>query len=78
MTIQILGSGCPSCQSLEANAKAAVAQAGIEANVVKVTDPDEITDIGVLLTPAIAFDGTVKQSGKILSVDEIVALIHDR
>ena len=75
MTIQILGTGCPKCQALEANAKAAVAKAGLDAQVEKVTDIDKIGEMGVMVTPALAVDGTVKKAGKVLSVDEIVALV---
>ena len=75
MTIQILGMGCPKCQTLEANAKAAIAKAGLEADVVKVADADAIADMGVMVTPALAIDGTVKKAGKVLSVDEIIALL---
>lgn len=75
MKIQILGSGCPSCQALEANAKAAAAKAGLDAQVEKVTDADEITDMGVMITPALVVDGEVKKSGKVLSVDEIIPLL---
>ena len=81
MTIQILGMGCPNCQRLEANAREAVVSLGLDADVVKITDADEITDMGVMMTPAIAVDGTVKKAGKVLSVDEIVELLkceHDR
>jgi small redox-active disulfide protein 2 len=67
--------GCAKCQTLETNAKAAVEKTGIDAQVVKVADADEISDMGVLMTPALAIDGDVKKTGKVLSVDEIVALI---
>ena len=77
MTIQILGMGCPKCQTLEANAKAAVAKAGLEAEVVKVADSDKIADMGVIVTPALAIDGIVKKAGKVLSVDEIIALLKE-
>lgn len=77
MTIQILGMGCPKCQTLEKNAKDAVAQAGIDAEVVKVTDSDAIADMGVMVTPALAVDGTVKRSGKLLGVDEIIDLLRE-
>ena len=77
MTIQILGMGCPKCQTLEANAKAAVERAGLDAEVVKVSDIDEITAMGVMVTPALAVDGTVKKTGKVLGVDEIVALVRE-
>ena len=77
MTIQILGMGCPKCQTLEANAKAAVAKAGLNAEVVKVADADAIADMGVMVTPALAIDGTVKKAGKVLSVDEIIELVKE-
>ena len=76
MTIQILGMGCPKCQTLEANAKAAVAKAGLDAEVVKVADADAIADMGVMVTPALAVDGVVKKAGKVLSVDEIAELLQ--
>ena len=75
MTIQILGMGCPNCRKLEANAKAAVTQAGIEAEVIEITDSDAIADMGVMMTPALAVDGDVKKTGKVLSVDEIVEIL---
>ena len=77
MTIQILGTGCPKCQALEANAHAAVTKAGLDAQVVKVTDIDKIGEMGVMVTPALAVDGTVKKAGKVLSVDEIIELVKE-
>jgi len=43
--------------------------------VVKVADSDAIAEMGVMVTPALAVDGTVRTTGKILSVDEIVELL---
>ena len=76
MTIQILGSGCPNCQRLEANAKQAAEQLGIVADFEKVTDSERIVDMGVLMTPALAIDGSVKESGRVLSVEEIAAVLR--
>ncbi|MBM4308511.1 MAG: thioredoxin family protein [Deltaproteobacteria bacterium] len=69
--IEILGSGCSKCNQLESNARKAVAEAGVEAEVVHVVDLKKISEYKVLFTPAIAVDGVVKASGKISSVDEI-------
>ena len=77
MTIQILGSGCAKCNTLEANAKEAVASLGIEAEVVKITDMDEIMEMGVMMTPALAVDGDVKTTGKLLKPSEIEELLKD-
>lgn len=71
MTIQILGSGCPKCRALEENARRALELTGVAAEIEKVTDLDRITEMGVMMTPAIAVDGVVKQSGRVLSPEEI-------
>ena len=78
MKIQILGMGCPKCKSLEATARQAVKEAGIDAEVVKITDSEEIMNMGVMMTPALAVDGTVVSSGKVLSVEEIRRFIEGR
>jgi len=76
MTIQILGSGCPNCQNLEKNAREAVATLGIEADFEKVTDMDQIVEMGVMMTPGLAFDGKVQKSGKVFTPEEIAETIR--
>ena len=71
MKIEILGTGCPKCETVAKNAQAAVAELGIQAEVIKVTDITEIAARGVMLTPALVIDGDIKAVGKIPTVDEI-------
>ena len=71
MKIQILGTGCPSCTKLAENAKQAATEANIEFELEKVTDINQITAFGVMMTPALAVDGQVKIFGKVASVEEI-------
>jgi small redox-active disulfide protein 2 len=71
MKIQILGSGCPKCRMLEANARQAVNELSLQADIEKVTDIDRIMEMGVMMTPALAVDGVVKSSGKLLSASQI-------
>ena len=73
--IQILGTGCPKCEALAENARAAADAAGIEYDLVKVKDLNEIMKFGVMITPALAIDGEVKVSGKILDVEAIRKLL---
>jgi small redox-active disulfide protein 2 len=73
--IQILGTGCPKCKKLAAHAEAAAQAAGIEYDLQKVTDLQEIMKFGVMMTPALAVDGQVKVVGKVPSVDEIKKLL---
>ena len=69
--IQILGTGCPKCKTLTANAEAAVKALGIEATVEKVEKIQEIMKFAVMTTPALVVDGQVKSAGKVLSSDDI-------
>ena len=71
MKIEIIGSGCPKCKQLEANARKAVEETGKKAEVVKITDINEIIELGIMSTPAIAIDGKIKASGRIPDVEEI-------
>ncbi|NBB90130.1 MAG: thioredoxin family protein [Spirochaetes bacterium] len=71
MTIQILGPGCPNCENLEKNAREAVKRLGIDAAFEKVTDTDQIVEMGVMRTPGFAVDGEVQKFGKVFSTEEI-------
>ncbi len=73
--IQILGTGCPKCKKLTANAEEAVKNAGIEATIEKVEKLTDILKFNVMLTPALVVDGKVKSSGKVLSVEEIEEIV---
>ena len=73
--IQILGTGCPKCKKLAENAEAAAKKLGIEYELEKVTDINEIMKFGVMMTPALAVDGQVKVIGKVLSSEEIEDII---
>ncbi|MGC9113940.1 MAG: thioredoxin family protein [Candidatus Micrarchaeia archaeon] len=71
MKIEILGTGCPKCKTLEENAGKAVAELGVNAEIVKVTDIGKIVGYGVMSTPAIAVNGEVKAYGRVAEVEEI-------
>ncbi len=77
MKIQILGSGCPKCRALEQSAREAVDRLGIEAVFEKVTDSEAIMEMGVMMTPALAVDGIVRQSGKVLTPDEVTSILSE-
>ena len=71
MIIKILGSGCSKCQALTENTRKALAEAGREAEILKVTDIAEIAAHGVMSTPALVVDGKVVSVGKVLNPAEI-------
>ncbi|HEY9162099.1 MAG TPA: thioredoxin family protein [Desulfomonilia bacterium] len=69
--IQILGTGCPKCNMLKANAETAIKELGIDAEIEKISDIKEIMNFGVMSTPAIAIDGKVISAGKVLKPEDI-------
>ena len=76
MKIQVLGTGCPKCKQLTANAQQAVTDLGLDATIEKVTGINDMMALGVVITPALAVDGEVKAAGKVLSVDQIKQLLQ--
>jgi small redox-active disulfide protein 2 len=74
--VEILGTGCPKCIQLTERAKLAVNELKLEAEVVKVQDIKKISSYGVMFTPALVVDGTVKVAGKLPSVEEIKKMIQ--
>jgi small redox-active disulfide protein 2 len=75
MKIKILGPGCPKCKMLAANVQEAVSKMGIDAEISKVENIDEIMKYGVMVTPGLVVDEVVKSAGKVLSVEEIKKII---
>jgi len=73
--LQILGTGCPKCEKLAKNVEAAAEALGIEYEIEKIKDLNQIIFFGVMITPALAVDGEVKVSGKVLGVDEIKEML---
>ncbi|MCK4872508.1 MAG: TM0996/MTH895 family glutaredoxin-like protein [Phycisphaerales bacterium] len=69
--IKILGTGCPKCRQLAENAAAAADQLGLSCEIEKVTDINRIMQYGVMMTPGLVVDGTVKSSGKVPGVEEL-------
>ena len=75
MKIEILGTGCPKCEKLAANTKAAADKLGVDYELSKVTEINEIMKRGVMLTPALAIDGKVEVAGKVADEAEIATML---
>ncbi len=75
MKIQILGSDCSNCRTMEKHVREAVAELGISAEIEKVTDIQEIMAFGVMSTPTLVLDGEIKSVGRALKKDQIAAFL---
>ena len=73
--LQILGTGCPKCRKLAENAESAARDLGLEYEIEKVTQINEIMKFGVMVTPALVIDGQVKVAGKVVSPEEIKQML---
>ena len=71
MKIEILGMGCAKCKMLEKNVRTALGTKRKNAEVIKVTDLDQILERDVMTTPALVIDGKVKCAGRIPNAAEI-------
>jgi small redox-active disulfide protein 2 len=77
LTIKVLGPGCPNCQKVEAAAKSAVTNLGIEAEITKVTDYAQIMAYNVLATPGLVINEKLVAAGRIPSDAEVMTWVSD-
>jgi small redox-active disulfide protein 2 len=76
MKIEILGSGCAKCKSVEKLVRDIVEELGIQADIVKVEDLQEIINRGIMMTPAVFIDGEAKIIGRVPTADELKKLLQ--
>ncbi|AZR73188.1 redox-active disulfide protein 2 [Anoxybacter fermentans] len=76
LEIKILGSGCANCIKLANLTKEAVDELGLEANIEKVTDMQDILSYGVMRTPGLVVNGEVKASGRVPKKEEIKEILQ--
>ncbi|PLY13257.1 MAG: thioredoxin family protein [Desulfuromonas sp.] len=74
--IQILGTGCAKCNDLAANAKEATELVGVEVEIEKITELNEIMKFGCMTTPGLAVDGKLLSQGKLLKPEQIGKLLR--
>ncbi len=69
--IKVLGPGCANCKRLEQITRKVVDSLAADANIEKVTDYQEIVELGVMATPGLVVNGEVVSSGRIPSETEV-------
>ena len=73
MEIKVCGPGCAKCHETERVVKEALAEAGIAATVLKISDFADIARLGVFATPAVVIDGTIRCTGKVPSKKDVLS-----
>lgn len=73
--ILVLGTGCPKCEKLKKDVETVVSELGIDAEIDKITDIQQMMQYGVMTTPALVVDGEVKAAGKSPSTDELKKML---
>jgi len=75
MKIQILGPGCSKCKQLMVNAETAAKALGLDYEIEKISDINDIMGFGVMMTPGLAVDGVVKSVGKVPSAEDVKSML---
>lgn len=73
--IKVLGPGCAKCKTTYNNVLEAIKQSGIEAQVTKVEDIEEMMKYNVLTTPVLLIDEVIKVKGRVADINEIKQLL---
>jgi small redox-active disulfide protein 2 len=77
MKIQVLGSGCLKCNNLAEAAESVAKELELDFTLEKVTDINQISSFGVVMTPALVVDGDIKCVGKVPSKDELKNILSE-
>ena len=75
LTIKILGSGCANCKRLEQIAHKIVEEMQLEAEIIKVTDYNDILKYNIISTPGLVINEKVVSSGRIPSPAEVTTFL---
>lgn len=77
MTIKILGPGCSKCKTLEEKVRRIVSEHKLDAEIIKITDLDEIMNYGIMLTPGLVIDEQIKSYGSVPKEEQILAWLKN-
>lgn len=77
LTIKVLGSGCANCKRVEQIVRKIITDMSIEAEVVKVTDYNDITAYNILSTPGLVINEKVVSFGRIPAPAEVTTWVAD-
>ncbi len=76
MKIQVLGPGCAKCNQMAEEVAQAANELGVDFELEKISDMNEIMKLGVMMTPGLVVDGAVKCVGKVPTKNEIKSFLQ--
>ncbi len=76
LKIEILGAGCPKCKKTTELFRRAVAELGVDVEVIHITDINEMINRGVMTTPAVFINGKKVVEGKVPAMPEVKSIIE--
>lgn len=77
MKVEVLGTGCPKCHALASTVRRVADRLGVEVTLDHITDINKIVEYGVMMTPALVVDGSVKVAGKVPSETELEGFLKE-
>jgi len=75
--VKVLGSGCSKCKVLEQRLHTLKTEHGLDFDLVKITDLNEIISYGIMMTPGLVIDGVVKSSGTVPKDSQLLQWIKE-
>ena len=76
MQLLVLGPGCAKCRKLAEATEQAARGLGLDYQLEKVTDLNQILALRVMMTPALVIDGAVKVTGRVPSLEELQRILR--
>jgi small redox-active disulfide protein 2 len=76
MQLLVIGPGCTRCKTLAQHTEQAAQELGLSYELTKVSNIQQIMELGVMLTPALAINGHIKFAGKVPDVPELKTLLQ--
>jgi len=75
MKIEVLVIGCAKCKRLERNIQQALQERGMEEEIERIEDIEEIKRRGTMRVPILYINGEMKAVGMVPSVEDIKAML---
>jgi small redox-active disulfide protein 2 len=76
MEIKVVGPGCANCKNLLLKTQDAVKELRSDAQIIYVTEMEDIVAAGIMRTPGLIINGKIKVMGRVPSVKEIKQMIE--